>query len=417
MVVLIDCDNFFASCERVMQPQYAKRPVVVLSNNDGCVIARSNEAKAAGVAMGQPYFMCSELLEKIGAGVFSANFLLYRHFAKRLQGIFQTLPAQSIDIYSIDESFIEFKDEQISDPILWGTTLRKLILDWTGIPVSIGIAPSRALAKVATRMAKKNPTGVGILKRDDHHSELFLKSTDIADVWGIGRKLAPKFKMLGVVTAWDLTQIELSSPIMNIIDKPMKELIFQLKGWNVAPQETKLRQSIRRSRSFSYNVNDSEGIRSSLVDFSSQVAAKLRDKQLYTNHLKLAIYKKIPHSIRGVGKYYEETFDWTNDVFIFSQVAERAAKKLYVAGESYTRAMVYCDNLKIDQQLSIEHDHTEALKKSSLLDAIYELESLYGAAGPQIATKLLSSKWKGKKQLESPYNHAAWNKLPPVQAG
>jgi len=417
MIVLIDCDNFFASCERVMQPKYAKKPVVVLSNNDGCVIARSNEAKAAGITMGQPYFMCSEILKKIDAGVFSANFLLYRHFAKRLQGIFQSLPAQSIEIYSIDESFIEFKEEQITDPILWGTTLRKLIHDWTGIPVSIGIAPSRALAKVATRMAKKSQNGVGVLKKDDHHSELFLKSTDIADVWGIGRRLAPKFKMLGILNAWDLTQIDASSPIMKIIDKPMQELIFQLKGWNVVPHESKIRQSIRRSRAFSYSVNDSEGIRSSLVDFSAQVAAKLRDKKLYTNQLKLAVYKKVPHSIRGTGKYYEETFDWTNDVFIFSQVAERAAKKLYETGESYTRAMVYCDNLKMDQQLGIGHDHDDALKKTNLLDAIYELESLYGPAGPQIATKLLSSKWKGKKQLESPYNHAAWNKLPPVQAG
>jgi len=415
MIVLIDCDNFFASCERVMQPQFMHKPVVVLSNNDGCVIARSNEAKAAGVTMGQPHFMCRELLKKIDAGVFSANFLLYRHFAKRLQGIFQSLPAQSIDIYSIDESFIEFKDQQITNPIGWGIALRKLILDWTGIPVSIGIAPSRALAKVATRMAKRSSDGVGVLKKEDRHSELFLKSTDIADVWGIGRRLAPKFKMLGISTAWNLTQIEVTSPIMKIIDKPMRDLIFQLKGWNVASSETKVRQSIRRSRSFSYSVSDREGIRSSLVDFSSQVAAKLRDKKLYTNHLKLVIYKKVPHSIRGMAKSYEETFEWTNDLFIFSQVAERAAKKLFIAGESYTKAMVYCDNLKIDQQLSIDYDYDATQKKKSLLDAIYDLESLYGAAGPQIATKLLSSRWKGKKQLESPYNHAAWNKLPPVR--
>ena len=415
MVVLIDCDNFFASCERVMQPQYAKKPVVVLSNNDGCVIARSNEVKAAGVVMGQPYFMCRETLENIGAGVFSANFLLYRHFAKRLQGIFRTLPAESIEIYSIDESFLQFKDEQIKNAHEWGESLRSLILKWTGVPVSVGIAPSRALAKIATKLAKKNENGVGVIDTSTE-SEKLLQQIAIADVWGVGRRLAPKFQLLGVRTAWDLTRIESDSPIVNFLDKPMKELIFQLKGLNLEVNDISERKSIMRSRTFGKDVSTLKDVRSSFADFSGQIAAKLRLKNLCTNQLTLILYRKKPGSIRGEAKLYKESFDWTNDVFRFSEVAERAAQKLFIQGEVYNRAMVRCESLRSERQLSLEYDETSNTKNDSLLDAIYALESLYGPAGPQIATKLLSYSWQGKRQLESPYNHSEWSKLPQVKA-
>ena len=416
MVVLIDCDNFFASCERVMQPQYAKKPVVVLSNNDGCVIARSNEVKAAGVAMGQPYFMCKETLDNIGAVVFSANFLLYRHFAKRLQGIFRTLPTESIDIYSIDESFLQFKDGQIKDVNEWGVSLRKLILEWTGIPVSIGIAPSRALAKIATKLAKKSEKGVGVID-ESTGSERSLRQIAIADVWGVGRRLAPKFQMLGVKTAWDLVQIKPNSPIITFLDKPMKELIFQLKGWNIQISNVLARKSLMRSRTFGKDITSLEDVRSSLVDFSSQIAAKLRAKNLCTDQLILVLYKKNSGSIRGIAKVYKESFEWTNDLFRFSEVAERAAQKLFTQGEVYCRAMVRCESLRSEKQLSMGYSKSNDEKNDSLLDAIYALESLYGPAGPQIATKLLSNGWHGKRQLESPYNHSEWNKLPQVNAG
>lgn len=418
MVVLIDCDNFFASCERVMQPWLAKVPVAVLSNNDGCVIARTAEVKAAGVTMGQPYHECKDKLDTIGATVLSANFLLYRNLAKRLQTILRALPSTDIEVYSIDESFVVMPDEQLGNARDWAITLRKTVFEWIGLPVSIGIAPSRALAKLATEIAKKDSMGVCVLgDNDDAATDEALKVTPIADVWGVGRRLSPKLRLCGVRTAWDLMQLEPTHPVFKIFDRPTIDLIRELRGWPVLGHAQTPRQSMMHSRSFGSTIDSQDALRAVFADFSNEIAAKLRKKHLLADKAIFSVRYKVEGKKHGVSKATEVGFTWTNDAFEFSRAAETAASQLFEKDRQYTKAMVLCSSLRSQQQLSLydtqeDHEHT-----SSLMAAIDELETRYGAAGPHVATKLLNDSWRGKRQFVSPYNNAEWNKLPPVISG
>ena len=416
MVILIDCDNFFASCERVMQPQLAHVPVAVLSNNDGCVIARTNDVKAAGVTMGQPYHECKATLDAIGATVVSANFLLYRHFAKRLQTILRALPSTSIEVYSIDESFVELPDTSIANFIDWGATLRKTVDDWIGLPVSIGIAPTRALAKLASEVAKKNGVGVCQLG-DDEQTEIILKNTPVSDIWGIGRRLSPKLRLCGITTAWDLMKLEPTNPALKLLDVPILQLIAELRGWPALAATAKgQRKSIMHSRSFGTKVSNVSVLRSVFVDFSSQLSAKLRSKDLVADRAIFSVRYKIEGRKHGVSKAVVKRFAWTNNTFDFAAAAEQAALQLFEKDSQYTKAMVLCPSLRHGQQLTIYESAEPSAKKESLMQAIDMLEQRYGTAGPHIGTKLLNDSWQGKRQFVSPYNHAAWNKLPPVKA-
>lgn len=418
MIVLVDCDNFFASCERIMQPTLLDVPVAVLSNNDGCVIARTAEVKTAGVLMGQPYHECKAILDRIGAVTLSANFLLYRHFAKRLQTILRSLPAISIEVYSIDESFIEIPNNQIDNYQLWAETLRTTIMNWTGLPVSVGIAPTRTLAKLAVRVAKKSPSGVSVISGiNDPATKKLLHNTDITDVWGIGRRLGPKLRLCGIENAWDLMSLTADSPTLRLLDKPTLQLISELRGGIAFTSSgIQARKSIMHSRSFGQKASDVAVLRSVLVDFSGQVAGKLRKKQLVADRIIFGVRYRVEGKKHGASKIFEVRFNWTNNSFVFAAAAERAAHELFEKGKHYMKASVYCPQLQHNQQLSLYDSAQERQVGDSLMQAIDELERRYGAAGPQIGTKLLNNSWRGKRQYMSPYNHSEWGSLPPVVA-
>ena len=187
MIALVDCNNFFVSCERVFRPDLRNTPCVVLSNNDGCVIARSNEAKALGIKMGAPFYQVRELLEKNGVAVFSSNYVLYGDMSRRVMTLLSAYTPK-LDIYSIDEAFLDFSGMGTAEELMpYARDMVRFITRGTGIPISLGIAPTRTLAKMASKFAKK-------------------KLFDIADVWGIGRRIGVRLKSIGVETAWDFVQ-------------------------------------------------------------------------------------------------------------------------------------------------------------------------------------------------------------------
>ena len=197
MIALVDCNNFYASCERVFNPRIEKKPVIVLSNNDGCVIARSNEAKLLGVKMGHPAFKLKKLIDKHDINVFSSNFCLYGNFSKRVMNVLST-EVNKMEIYSIDEAFLDFTDYASKER---GFTIRDKVKKWTGIPVSVGIAKTKVLAKVAGHIAKKH-TSTGVFMFDDE--KLICRALNmfaIENLWGIGIKTAQKLKGVGVHTA------------------------------------------------------------------------------------------------------------------------------------------------------------------------------------------------------------------------
>jgi DNA polymerase V len=415
MVVLIDCDNFFASCERIMQPHLQSKPVAVLSNNDGCVVARSSEVKKAGVKMGQPYHECKAVLDSIGAEVLSANFLLYRHFAKRMQGILRAIPADSIEVYSIDESFLIIQDGRVKDPAKWAATLRQTILEWTGLPVSIGIGSSHALAKLASHVAKKQD-GVCVIDIDNPATEAILKQTKVGDIWGIGRRLAPKLEVCGIRTAYDFTKLDIHSHALGLLDAPTKDLLFQLQGWSEGSTAKPAHQkSIMYSRSFGASITDKNALRASLAVFTSELAAKLRKKELVADRMIISIRYRVPGKIHGKGVATELTFgEWSDDTFVLTQTAEAALDMLFESDKSYIKAMVLLPELRTVQQLSLLSDSSNYT--DDLLKAMDALVRRYGAAGPHVATTMLNESWRGKRSAVSPYNHAEWQSLPVVSS-
>ena len=291
MYSLVDCNNFFASCERVFQPNLKDVPIIVLSNNDGCVVARSNEAKALGIPMGEPVFKLVKLIEEHGIAVFSSNYALYGDMSHRVMTILSQF-VEDMEIYSIDESFLSLKGFENYDLGEYGSKIVKAVTKGTGIPVSMGIAPTKTLAKVASKFAKKYRGYKGVCVIDSEEKRIkALKQFDIADVWGIGRRYQKKLEYYGVKTAYDLTQKseEWVRKQMTVVGvRTWKELrgipAFELEP--VAPAK----QTICTSRSFGEMIEDFDTLMESVANFMASCARKLRAQRSCTGMLQVFIY-------------------------------------------------------------------------------------------------------------------------------
>ena len=290
MYALVDCNNFFVSCERVFRPQLEGRPVVVLSNNDGCVVARSNESKALGIRMGTPFYQISGLADSGKLTACSSNYVLYADMSRRVMSILADA-VPKIEQYSIDEAFLILDgvpEDKIPD-ICRG--LVKKIRKWTGIPVSIGIAPTRTLAKVASHFAKKYKGYNGVCVIDDEAKRTkALSLTPVSEVWGIGRRLAPKLRSLGVETALDYVK----RPSDWIREKFMLHGLrtwMELQGKACVEAETEAaRKSICCSRSFADMLEDKEEISQKVAGFAAQCASQLRKEGTAAVHVTTFLY-------------------------------------------------------------------------------------------------------------------------------
>ena len=303
MYALVDCNNFFVSCERVFRPGLEGKAVVVLSNNDGCVVARSNESKAMGIKMGTPYYHISRLAERGCLEVCSSNYTLYGDMSARVMSILAgTVP--KIEIYSIDEAFLPLDgiSERQVVPLCSGLVAK--IRKWTGIPVSIGIAPTKTLAKIASHFAKKYHGYHGVCMIDnDEKRRKALSLTPIDEVWGVGRKLAPKLREAGVFTALDYTE----RPESWIRDNYMLHGLrtwMELRGTVCVEAETEAsRKSICTSRSFAEMLESEEDLSMKVADFAARCARKLREEDtaalevttfLYTNRFRTDLEQYFP---------------------------------------------------------------------------------------------------------------------------
>ena len=275
MYALIDCNNFYASCERLFNPTLNNRPVVVLSNNDGCVIARSNEAKRLGIPMGAPAFEYRYLFERHRVAVFSANFPLYGDISQRVMNILATYSPNQ-EIYSIDECFLDLSGiEPLREQ---GLEMRARVNRWVGIPISVGIAPTKTLAKAANRIAKKFPNqseGVHVINTEELRVKA-LKWLPVDDVWGIGRRYAKKLHAAGIHTAYDFTQLPESWVLKNMTIVGLR-LQKELRGIPAIEMEMpEKRQSIATTRSFDRDYRGFDELRERVSTFTSIAAEKLR---------------------------------------------------------------------------------------------------------------------------------------------
>lgn len=276
MYALVDCNNFFVSCERAFQPQLEGRPVVVLSNNDGCVVARSNESKAMGVKMGTPFFQIRHLVDAGKLEVRSSNYVLYGDLSRRVMNILSA-EIPDIEVYSIDEAFLDLEGIRPDDYRSICSGLVRRIRRYTGIPVSIGIAPTKTLAKVANHFAKKYPGYRGVCVIDNEEkARKALSLTPIDDVWGIGWRGAPKLQASGIRTALDFTERP-ESWIQKKMGVNGLRIWHELKGRKMIPhEEQERRQSICTSRSFADTTSDKETLSLRISDFAGICAQKLR---------------------------------------------------------------------------------------------------------------------------------------------
>ena len=399
MIALVDCNNFYASCERVFRPDLEKKPIVVLSNNDGCVIARSNEAKKLGIKMGEPAFKKREVFERNKIKTFSTNFILYGDMSKRVMSILRN-NSKEIEIYSIDEAFLECYNEDLNS---YGKNLRKKVKQWTGIPVSVGIAETKVLAKIANHIAKKyRKSGVFILDSKEI-IEKALKFTAIEEIWGIGRNHSRRFKEYGINTAYDLTCIE-ESWIKKKFSIVVLRIAKELKGIKCLDIESqhKTKKNICTSRSFGNPTSDYNTIKEAISTFAVRCCEKLRKQKTSTSELRIFIYTN-PFNAKHRQYYGTKKIQLeraTNDNQIIVQEVIKGLQKIYKKGYVYKKAGVIVGNITQENQVQLNlFDQIKNREKYTKISKVIDrINSSMGRDKLRIATQGFDRKWKMKQE-------------------
>ncbi len=403
MIALVDCNNFYASCERVFQPHLENKPIVVLSNNDGCVIARSNESKALGVKMGAPAFQMKEIFDKNNVHVFSSNFALYGDLSKRVMTILQG-EAPQIEIYSIDEAFLDFTG--IIDKKKQAVDLRNKVKKWTGIPVSVGLAPTKTLAKIANHVAKKH-TKHGVFVLDNNRLIIkVLKRIPVGDVWGVGRRYAEFLSSKGIYTAYDLTLKNDHWVKRNLSINGLR-MVKELKGIPCYALEssTSRKKNICTSRSFGRKVKDFDELKEAVASYATGCAMKLRkEKSLAFKVMVFLTTNPFNNSESQYRASQKIMLDVpTNDGVEITKVAISALKKIYKSGFIYKKAGVIVSEIVPDysRQLSL-FDNRDVNKQKKLMDVMDKLNTQMGRDKVRLAVQGFDRKWRLKQERLSP---------------
>ena len=370
MFGLVDCNNFYASCERVFNPSLNGKPIVVLSNNDGCVIARSNEAKVLGIKMGVPAYQIKDLVKQHDVAVFSSNYVLYGDMSGRVMSMLAEL-APEIEVYSIDEAFLNLAG--IKDLQSLGANIVRKVSRGTGIPVSLGIAPTKTLAKMANKFAKKYPAYNRLCIIDtEEKREKALKLFEIGDVWGIGRRQAAKLEKQGVKTAFDFTQLPGSWVRKNmtvVVERTWKEL----RGISCIDMESAppAKKQICTSRSFGKMVEDIDTMSEAIATHASACAKKLRQQKSYAMSLMVFIHTN--NFREDLPQYWKNTIIKlpvpTSDTLEIVHYALEGLKSIFMPGYQYKKAGVIITEIVTSAQLGL-FDTVDREKREKLMQAI-----------------------------------------------
>lgn len=413
---LVDCNNFYVSCERVFNPELAGKPVIVLSNNDGCAVARSNEAKALGIGMGQPFFQIKPIVEVHDVRVFSSNYPLYGDMSNRvMQTLVQFTPA--MEVYSIDEAFLDLTDFKFTNIADYAKKMRYTVKRDTGIPVSIGIAPTKTLAKIANRIAKKSPKADGVLDlTPTRHRDLALKITPIQDIWGIGRRLAPFFTCRGIKTALDFKSAPscLIQQKMGINGIRMQR---ELAGDSCYPLEDNpaRRKSVSVSRSFSTPVTTFDELFQALALYISRGAEKIRHLESFAETISVYVmisrFKSEPCYYNSQTAMLSTPSSYTPELL---KQGKKLLKHIFQSGKQYTKTGVVFSSLIQDGQVQLDlFDTTNRSRKHKLMQTMDEINTRMGSHHVRYAAMGLSGRqpYKGACNHRSPAYTTEWNQL------
>jgi DNA polymerase V len=413
---LIDCNNFYVSCERVFKPELRNRPVVVLSNNDGCAVALSNEAKALGMKVGTPIFQAMNLVKSNGVAILSSNYSLYGDMSTRVMDVIGTFSPE-VEYYSIDEAFMQLDGiTSIASYAEYGRRIRETILKWTGIPVSIGIASTKTLAKIASRFAKKGLEGVLDLTAEPDISP-FLKDTGVDDVWGIGFQNGAKLRTRGISTALQLSELEDMWVRKNLGGIVGLRTVWELRGISCIPIETVRadRKQIVSSRSFGTPVEDFDALAEALSDYVARAAVKLRQQKSLVSVMQVFLatnrFKKnekqynnaVTRRLSNPASYTPELITITVDLL----------RKIYRQGYRYKKTGVVFTELmrESDRESLLFRDTGRIEREKSLMRTIDSLNAHYGRQALSIGGKGRAERWAMRRRYLSRRYTTDWDEL------
>jgi DNA polymerase V len=422
LFALVDCNNFYASCERVFNPKLEGKPVIILSNNDGCVIARSQEAKDLGIKMGQPYFQLKPLLAENELEVFSSNYPLYGDMSHRVMEVLGGFTPE-VEVYSIDEAFLGLHGLVGKDLQAYSRHIRKVVRQYTGIPICIGLGPTKTLAKIANRLAKKDPANEGVLILDTQEKQReALEKTAVEDVWGIGRRYAAKLKKAGITNAWQLSQQRAQWARQQLGGVVGMRLIEELRGvvclqLDLFPSAKK---SIACTRSFGKPVTTLAHLSEAVATYMSRAAEKLRWQQSCVNKMTVFI-----HTSRFIAdtERYDASARITlpmpsNHTGELIHYAHAGLKSIYREGYIYKKAGIILSDLVPSSQIQANVLHPRDLTRGKQLMAILdEVNGKWGRNTLAYASCGTEKEWQTVARMRSPRYTTNWNELLTLNIG
>ena len=416
-IALVDCNSFYVSCERLFKPSLNNKPVIVLSSNDGCIISRSNEAKALGIKMGEPYFKAKEIILKNNVQVFSSNYSLYGDLSRR---VMRTLKRFNVDIeiYSIDEAFLDmtnFSDKEVEEV---GKEIRSTILQWTGIPTSIGIAQTKTLSKVANHIAKKKKTGVTSLIGLENIDPI-LEKVEINDVWGVGRQLTKFYNKNGIYNAKQLknksnTWIKKNSNVLG------SRTAMELRGVPCIDLEKtpSKRKSCVVSRSFGKRVEKLQEMKEAVANYSLNASEKIRSESLNAKSITIFIRTSPFQSRFG---YYSnsKTIDFpiaTDNSIEIVKAAIEGLESIFKNGYRYQKAGIILTGLSNSNEGENLFSSEKDKKIGNLMKSIDKTNYRYGRSTLSLASAGIQKKWNMRREYSSKIDTADFYSLPKIRA-
>jgi DNA polymerase V len=416
-LALVDCNSFYVSCERLFNPKIRKKPVVVLSNNDGCIISRSNEAKTLGIKMGEPYFKAKDIIIKNKVEVFSSNYSLYGDLSRRVMRTLKRFNSE-IEIYSIDEAFLDLSNFPDNEVEKIGKEIRETVLQWTGIPTSIGIAKTKTLSKIANHIAKKKQSGVTSLIGIENLDPI-LEKVEINDVWGVGRQLTKFYQKNGVYNAKQLknksnTWIKKSSNVLG------SRTAMELRGIPCINLETTQakRKSCVVSRSFGKRIEKFQELKEAVANYCLNASEKIRSESLVAKAI--TVFVRTSPFQRSFSYYSNaKTIDFpiaTNNSIETVKTAISILEKIFKNGYQYQKAGVMLTGLRNDDGGKNLFSSEKDEKINSLMRSIDNTNYRYGRSTLSLASAGVQKKWNMRRQYSSKIDTADFYCLPIIRA-
>ena len=424
MKAIIDCNSFYCSCEKLFRPEFQHHPVVVLSNNDGCIISRSDEAKQVGIDMAGPYFKARPIIVKNNVAVFSSNYNLYGDMCQRVMETLRTL-APNVEVYSVDEAFLDVPENAVQHCTAFGLQVKHRVEQWTGIGVSIGIAATKVLCKAANRLAKRNKQASGgvMVLQSEASIEAALRDTPVDDIWGVGRRYAVKLKDGGIFNAWQLRNMPEEWARKNMGGVVGVRLIRELNGIPCLALQDPLeyKKMIACTRMFGAPVYTVTELTEAIATYTSRAAEKLRRQWCNATFMDVFVvsndhpenhYQYNPETIHA----YCNLPVATSDTHALISHAVRLIRQLYRNGSRYLKAGIVLSGLIPDNVVQSNiFRSTENAKSKKLMEAVDNINSSISQDTVKYAVTGLDRKWKMRQDLKSPRYTSQWKELKEVR--